>query len=278
MTRLDGEWLLTGAAGQIGGILRTGLRPVVPGLRLLDIKPLTAESPNERVYSLDLQDLPGLTEAMAGVQGVIHLAGIADEADFRDLTEVNIVGTYHVFEAARRASVARVIFASSNHVTGYYPTTVPVVPDMPVRPDGFYGVSKVAGEAVARLYADKFGLEVACLRIGSCRPRPTEPRHRHTWLSPRDATAAFVAAMSTPDLTYATFYGVSANQLGWWDREAGRAIGYHPSDRAEDHLGGATWEPATDEVQGGVLATAAYTLDRQRPIRTSAIGPNERNR
>ncbi|PWR13597.1 epimerase [Micromonospora sicca] len=267
MTRLDGEWLLTGAAGQIGGILRTGLRSVVQGLRLLDIKPLTADSSSERVYRLDLQDLTGLTEAMAGVQGVIHLAGIADEADFRDLTEVNIVGTYHVFEAARRANVGRVIFASSNHVTGFYPTGVPVGPDMAVRPDGFYGVSKAAGEAVARLYADKFGLEVACLRIGSCLPRPTEPRHRHTWLSPRDATAAFVAAMAAPDLRYTTFYAVSANELGWWDHEPGRALGYHPSESAECHPPGSTWEPATDSVQGGVLATPAYTLDRQRPIR-----------
>ena len=102
----------------------------------------------------------------------MHLGGLADEADFHDLAEVNVVGTFHVLEAARRAGVRRVVYASSNRVSGFYPTATRVDVGMPPRPDGLYAVSKVAGEALARLYADKFGLQVASIRVGSFEGAP----------------------------------------------------------------------------------------------------------
>ena len=135
----------------------------------------------DQVVAADVADLEGLIELVAGRDGVVHLGGIADEADFHDLATVNVVGTYHVLEAARRAGVGRVVFASSNRLTGSYDTDTTVDPAMPPRPDGFYGVSKVAGEALCRLYADKFGLS---------RRRPHRQLRREPELSPARAHLA----------------------------------------------------------------------------------------
>lgn len=260
MTSLEGSrWLVTGAAGRIGIALRGALSAYPLRLVSTDVRAVEAVGEDDETLLLDVADLPALTRTFAGLDGVIHLGGLSDEADFRDLAQINIVGTYHVLEAARRAGVPRVVYASSNRVTGMYPTTTLVDPDMPSRPDGFYGVSKVAGEALCRLYADKFGLSTIALRIGSYENEPGNPRERSTWLSPDDAVRAFVAAMTT-DAATAVFYAVSANTDGWWDRAPGEAIGYRPLDDAADRpVDGLVGEP-----QGGPFAAPAYSLDRMR--------------
>ena len=132
---------------------------------------------------------------------------------------------------------------------------------MPMRPDGLYGVSKAAGEALGRMYAEKFGLKVASLRIGSFEETPRDHRQLSTWLSPADALAAFVAAMTAPNLTYAAIYVSSRNTRGWWELGAGEALGFDPRDDAERHaagLGPVDAQPAP--LQGGSHATAACTL------------------
>jgi len=199
---------------------------------------------------------------------VIHLGAIADEADFHDLAAVNIVGTFHVLEAARRHGIGRVLIASSNHVTGLYPAAATVGPELPVRPDGLYGVTKVAGEALGRLYAEKFGLGVACLRIGSFELEPREPRHIATWLSPADALAAIVAAMTAPGLGYTAFYASSRNTRRWWDLAAGEALGFEPADDGERWAAQLGAPERDGSPQGGPHATAESTLrwltDRRR--------------
>jgi uronate dehydrogenase len=264
-------WALTGAGGRIAGMLRGDLAARVGRLRLLDVVAVAPEHPGEEAAVADLRDQAAVEAAFAGVDGVLHLGAIADEADFHDLAAVNIVGTFHVLEAARRLGVERVVFASSNHVTGLYPTDTVVDPLMAVRPDGLYGVSKVAGEALGRMYAEKFGLRVACLRIGSFERVPREPRHLSTWLSPADALAALLAAMTSPDLTYSAFYVVSRNRRRWWDLAAGEAIGFDPRDDAERYAAGldaATQAAPAGGPQGGPHATAQATLawltDRSR--------------
>lgn len=259
-------WVLTGAAGRIARSLRAGLAGRVTHLRLVDTASVQAEHPGEEVATADIRDQQAMVSALAGAQGVLHLAGIADEADFHDLVDVNIVGTHHVLEAARRNGVRRVVYASSNHVTGFYPTTTIVGPTMETRPDGFYGVSKVAGEALARLYADKFALSVASIRIASFQERPLDERHLSTWLSPADCLSAFLAAMTTPDLTYAAFYAVSHNTRRWWDLSAGQALGFEPHDNAEHFAAGVSIGESTASaaLQGGDYTSAACTLDRQR--------------
>lgn len=255
------RWVITGAAGNIGAALRSALLEQHAILVATDIRPITSSSPHESVAEVDLADFEALVDLFAGADGVVHLGGIADEADFHDLTEANILGTYHVLEAARRTGVRRVVYASSNRLTGSYAAGDHVAADMPPRPDGFYGVSKVAGEALCRLYADKFGMSTISLRIGSYEERPSSAREQRTWLSPADAIRAFVAAMTTTEHT-AVFYAVSANTDGWWDLRAGEAVGFFPQDDA------AIWssrEFLDPEVpQGGKYASAAYSTDYMR--------------
>ena len=93
-------------------------------------------------------------------------------------------------------------------------------------------MSKSFGESLGRLYADKYGLEVACLRIGTFEERPREARHLSTWLSHRDAVSLFAACLSAP-LRFEIVYGMSANTRSWWSGEAGARLGYHPQDDAE---------------------------------------------
>lgn len=255
------RWVVTGAAGTIGSALRVALEEEGVDLVSTDIRPVSPVGPEDAVSTVDLGDLDSLVELFAGADGVIHLGGLADEADFHDLADVNIVGTYHVLEAARRAEVPRVVYASSNRLTGMYPAGEHVSPDMPPRPDGFYGVSKVAAEALCRLYADKFGISTVSVRIGTYEQRPSSAREQRTWLSPADAVRAFLAAMTTSAHT-AVFYAVSANAERWWDLDAGAAIGFVPQDDA------AEWS-AQEQVdarmpQGGIYASAEYSTDRMR--------------
>ncbi len=122
----------------------------------------------------------------------------------------------------------------------------------PVRPDSDYGASKAFGEALARMYVDKFGLEVVCLRIGSFRPRPRMARELSTWLSPADMTRLTLAALQAPDVGFEVVYGVSANRRSWWSPEPGLRIGYEPQDDAEAYAAELDGDPGP--LQGGEFA------------------------
>ncbi|MFD3443225.1 NAD-dependent epimerase/dehydratase family protein [Microbacteriaceae bacterium 4G12] len=262
MTTIAGtRWVVTGAAGNIGSALRAALLELQVDLVSTDLRSTAPIGPGDSVVPMDLADLESLVDLFQGVDGVIHLGGIADEADFHDLAEVNIVGTYHVLEAARRAGTPRVVYASSNRVTGMYRAGDHVSPQMPPRPDGFYGVSKIAGEALCRLYSDKFGVSTISLRIGSYEKQPTSARDQRTWLSPADAVRAFLAAMTTAEAT-TVFYAVSANSDRWWNLDDGVAAGYLPEDDAAQW--GAPEPIGTTTPQGGTYATPCYSTDRMR--------------
>jgi nucleoside-diphosphate-sugar epimerase len=138
-----------------------------------------------------------------------------------------------VFEAARRAGVPRVVFASSNHAAGFHPTVDPVGDDLPPRPDTFYGVGKVTGEALGSLYHDRYGLDVVCLRIGTCRGRPTDARALATWLSPDDCGRLVDAALTCRAPGFRVVWGVSANTRRRWALAGAHEIGYRPRDDAE---------------------------------------------
>jgi uronate dehydrogenase len=249
--------LITGAAGKIGRSLRSGLRPYYPMLRLVDIAPQRPAEPGEEVITLDLNDRLATEAAMKDVNVVIHLAAIRREMSFDDILAGNITTTYSVFEAARRSDVRRVIYASSHHVTGFYSRTETVGPEDPVRPDSFYGVSKVFGEALGRLYAEKYGLEVVCLRIGSFVKRPTEFNHLSTWLSPRDCLQLVRCCLEATAVGFTIVYGVSANTRSWWKNDAAVRLGYYPTDNAEEFVAqleeSAPEAPVTlaDQLQGG---------------------------
>jgi len=239
--------LITGAAGRIGTILRKGLRNRFDVLRLLDTSTLGSAQPGEELVTADVRDLSAMVEAMDGVDAVAHLAGIPYEDTFERILETNIVGTYHVFEAARRQGCSRVVLASSLHVTGFYEAAEHIGPDVPLRPDSFYGVGKAFAENLGRLYADKYAIKVVCLRLGTVADRPTTARHLSTWLSPRDAVELFYCALTAPNVGYTVAYGASANKRGWWDLSSAERLGYRPADDAEQ------W---ASEVEGAAIADA----------------------
>jgi uronate dehydrogenase len=222
--------LITGAAGRVGTVLRAGLPDLGHKLRLLDLRPIPDEPD---AITADIHDAPALAAAMDGVSAVVHLAGLPREASWAATLESNIDSTYRVFEAARRAGVPRIVYASSNHAVGFTPRRQLAGVDIPPRPDTLNGLSKVFGEALGRLYVDKYGMRVACLRIGSCFPKPSTVRQLSTWISPADTVRLVHAALTAPNLKYAVLYGVSANSRGWWDLAPGRALGFDPVDDAE---------------------------------------------
>jgi NAD(P)-dependent dehydrogenase (short-subunit alcohol dehydrogenase family) len=226
--------LITGAAGRIGTMLRGRLARPGRGLRLLDRVPVADPGPGEEAVRADVTDLPALIEASRGADAIVHLGGLAGEDSWQQISAINIQGTFNVFEAARAAGVPRVVFASSNHAVGFRDRSIAPVPhDAFFAPDTYYGVSKVAGEALAALYANRYGLDAICLRIGSCFDRPSTTRMLSTWLSPDDAGRLVEAALTAPKPGFRVVWGISANTRGWFDLAAGRELGYHPEDDAE---------------------------------------------
>ena len=236
--------LITGAAGLIGDALRQALRGAYPLLRLTDIRPLTAARAGEECARADLHDFAAVAAAMRGIDCVVHLGGVPKEGPWEVVLDANIAGTYNVFEAARLAGVKRVVFASSNHVIGFYRTGRTVGTDEPPRPDSRYAVSKVFGEALGRLYADKHGMSVACLRIGSFRERPQDARQLATWISPRDMAQLVRCAIDAPPYDFIVLYGVSANTRSRWDNSEAQHIGYRPRDNAEEYAAQLALPPA----------------------------------
>ncbi|MFD6697909.1 MULTISPECIES: NAD-dependent epimerase/dehydratase family protein [unclassified Microbacterium] len=251
--------LYTGANGRMAVVIREALSAKFDEVVLFVRTAPTRLFPGETVVTGDLRDLSALQRAVDDVDVIIHLGGIADESSFAEILSSNIEGTYNVLEAARLGGVRRVVFASSNHVTGFYPVTERIDADQPVRPDSYYGVSKVFGEALGRLYHDKWGLEIINLRIGSCRPAPEDRRQLRIWLSHRDAAQLFERAVLATEIGYLTLYGASANASGYWNNSAGEAaLGYMPQDSAEDHAGLVSTADVEYYHQGGQYAGANY--------------------
>jgi uronate dehydrogenase len=226
--------LITGAAGRIGTMLRPRLATAGRVLRLLDAAEIIA-GPGEEAVRADVTDLAAMTSACAGVSAVVHLAGIAAEAPWEQIAQANIGGTYVAFEAARRAGVPRVVYASSNHAVGYTPSSAFPAADYAFpAPDSYYGVSKVAGEALASLYHHRYGMDAICLRILTCADRPRTVRALSTWLSPDDAGRLFEACLTADRPGFRVAYGVSRNTRGGWVSLAeAESLGFHPRDDAE---------------------------------------------
>ena len=227
--------LITGAAGKIGKAPRAGLRGLYPVIRLSDIAPLGHAAPGEEVSQVDIRDLAAVEKSMTEIDCVVHLAGISEEDAWDQILPMNIEGCYNVFEAAHRQGVKRVIFASSNHVVGFHRRERFLDNTVQPRPDSRYGVSKVFGEAIGRLFADKHGLSVACLRIGTFRvpDRPSEARQLLTWISHRDMLQLVRRCIDHPHYHFVVVYGVSNNLRGRWDNINAKFLGYQPEDDAE---------------------------------------------
>jgi uronate dehydrogenase len=164
---------------------------------------------------------------------VVHLAGIPDEASLPDSLTSHVVSTAALLEAMVAHGVRRMVYASSNHAVGMTPRSERLGTDVRPRPDTFYGVAKVAAEAVLSLYADRHGIDAVACRIGSFLERPESRRNLSTWLSHDDCVRMVEAALTAPSPGFAVLYGISRNTRAWWDLQPGRALGFEPQDDAE---------------------------------------------
>src|SRR5437870_7304963 len=212
--------LVTGATGDIGTRLRKLLKGVYPNLRLSDIKPPADLAADETFIKADLASIAEVERAVAGVHGIVHLGGFSVEGPWDTILNSNIIGTYNLFEAARRHGVERVVFASSNHAVGFYPRARHIGTDASVRPDSRYGVSKAFGEAIAALYAYKHGLRTTSIRIGNFADLPVDRRRLSIWIAPEDLAQLIRIGLEHADIRCEIFYGISDNARGWWDNSS----------------------------------------------------------
>ncbi|WP_110182802.1 NAD-dependent epimerase/dehydratase family protein [Nocardioides solisilvae] len=228
--------LVTGAAGSIGQVLLPGLAAAGHEVVGLDLVP-APEGVDVAWHTGDCTD-PDAVDAVFAAQpldAVVHLAGHPDELDLPGSLTSHVVTTAALLDSCVAHRVGRFVYASSNHAVGRTPRTDCVGVDARPRPDTFYGVGKVAAEAVMSLYADRYGLDAVACRIGSFLPRPTTARHLSTWLSHDDCVRMVEAALTTRAPGFAVLYGISANTDAWWDLEPGRVLGYEPQDDAASY-------------------------------------------
>ena len=253
--------LITGAAGDVG----THLRRELAGryvLRLSDIRPLKAKGAGEEFLRGDCANLADMLRVTKGVDAIVHLGGFSVEGPWQTILRANIVGTYNLFEAARRNGVRRIVFASSNHAVGFYRRDETIDHRVVAKPDSRYGVSKAFGESLGSLYADKYGMEVVCLRIGNVAPLPVDKRRLSIWLSPRDLAQLVSIAIDRPGLRFEIVYGVSGNARSWYHNANAEGLGYRPQDDSEflaeevlaNEKPGA--DPRTEMFQGGTFIVA----------------------
>jgi uronate dehydrogenase len=225
--------LLTGAAGGLGQALRPRLKANCQVLRSADRVAFGLADEQEELVLAELADASAVMAMMKDVDAVVHLGGVSTEAAFEPILQANIIGMYNLYEAARKQGVRRIIFASSNHVMGYYKQSETINASHPPRPDGLYGVSKAFGEDLSRFYFDRYGIETACVRIGSSFPEPKDRRMLASWLSYDDLHRLITACLTTPVLGHSIVYGTSKNAVSWYDNDQAKHIGYHPQDSSD---------------------------------------------
>lgn len=249
--------LLTGAAGGVARFLRTELAGHYD-LRLSDRVILEDLGDNESFVAADLADMEAVRRAVEGVDAIIHLGAFSVEGSWETILHANIEGTYNIYEAARHAGVRRIVFASSNHAVGFYERSKTIDHSVYPRPDSRYGLSKVFGEALASLYADKYGVTSLCIRIGNVDEKPCDVRLLSIWISPRDLAQVVSIGIEHPEIRFEIVYGMSNNACTWWDNTNARRLGYRPADRGEEHaaevlasFSAQTGDAVADRHQGG---------------------------
>ncbi len=251
--------LITGANGGLGSVCRQRLPHLAKSVRLSARRDLGDAAAHEEIVYCDLTDKAGVETMVEGCDGIVHMGGQSLEAPWETIRAANIDGMFNLYEAARKASVQpRIIFASSNHAIGYHRQRTRLDANSRTRPDGLYGVSKVFGEALASMYHDKFGIETACIRIGSSFPEPKNHRMLSTWLSYDDLISLIECIFRVPILGCPIIYGASDNSAGWWDNGEVAYLGWRPKDNAETYraqLEATQSPPPQDDVnaiyQGG---------------------------
>lgn len=262
--------LVTGAAGGVGQAIRPHLSKLARHVRLSDIETLDNAEKHEEIVTCDLSDADAVEKLVSDCDGIIHLGGISVEKPWEGILQANIIGTYNLYEAARKQGKPRIVFASSNHTIGFYERSTRIDSQVPRRPDSLYGVSKCFGEDLASLYFDKFAIETLSVRIGSCFPKPKDTRMLATWLGVEDFVALLERAFVAPKLGYTVVYGASGNAEQWWDNRHAQFLGWAPQESSapwraevEAEAAKAPQDPTDPAVvyQGGKFVTLGHPDD-----------------
>ena len=261
--------LITGASGDVGTHLRRELAGKYT-LRLSDIKPVKKLAAGETSVRGDVARLSDMLRATKGVDAIVHLGGFSVEGPWNEILRANIIGCYNVFEAARRNGVKRILFPTSNHATGFYRRDETIDHRVYPKPDSRYGVSKVFGEQLGSLYADKYGLQVFCIRIGNVNPAPVDKRRLSLWISPRDLAQLVQIGIEHPGHPLRDRVRCLGQQRSWYDNSNAQRLGYQPQDDSEPYAAEvlAKEKPAADPraelYQGGSFVSAEIGGDPNR--------------
>ncbi len=252
--------LITGATGDVGSHLRRELASKYR-LRLSDRRSLEGKTKNEIFMKADISKMSDALRITKGVDAIIHLGGYSVEGGWGAILQANIIGCYNVFEAARRNGVKRIIFPTSNHAVGFYRRDRTIDHKVYPKPDSRYGVSKVFGEALGSLYADKYGMEMFMVRIGNVHPFPLDKRRLSIWFSPRDLAQLISIGIDHPGIKFEIVYGVSGNKRSWYDNSNAVRLGYQPQDDAEAFAEEVLkkekpGDPVAELHQGGIFTVA----------------------
>ena len=251
--------LITGAAGDVGTHLRRELAKKYR-IRASDLRSLKKIG-GETYARADVSKMADALRITKGVDAIVHLGGYSVEGPWEGILSANIVGCYNVFEAARCNGVKRIIFPTSNHAVGFYKRSQTIDHRVYIKPDSRYGVSKVFGEALGSLYADKYGMQFLMIRIGNVNPAPIDKRRLSIWISPRDIAQLVTIGIEHPEIKFEIVYGISANKRAWYDNANAFRLGYKPQDDSETYAAEVLakekrGDPTAEIYQGGVFCVA----------------------
>ncbi|RKR74677.1 NAD-dependent epimerase/dehydratase family protein [Frondihabitans australicus] len=257
--------VITGGSSTIATAIRPRLAREGREIVLLDVvPPRDAVRSGETFAEVSVLEPAPLAEALAGADLVVHLAGHPDGLEWADILRLNVDGTQKCLEAAHSVGVQRVLLASSNHAVGYNRAQdLAGVPVPAPRPDSYYGVGKVALEALGSLFADRFGMTIVSARIGSFFDEPRAGRPLATWVSPGDIARLVEAVAVLDEPGHRIVWGMSRNFPGWFDLSEGLAIGFSPSD---DSLAWAEAHGVIDSVPSGDVYEGGEMIDEGYPL------------
>ena len=268
--------LITGATGDVGTHLSRELAGKYK-LRLSDKRALKPPK-GQNFLKADISKMADAMRITKGVDAIVHLGGYSVEGPWEGILQANIIGCYNVFEAARRNKVKRILFATSNHAVGFYRRDQPIDHRVYIKPDSRYGVSKVFGEALGSLYADKYGMEIFMMRIGNVNPKPIDKRRLSIWFSPRDLAQLVAIGIDHPDIRFEIVYGISRNKRAWYDNSNAFRLGYKPQDDSEVFAQEILQKekPSDDAIaeahQGGIFCTAEDVPNPAAPKKPTSKG------
>lgn len=263
--------LVTGAAGSVAGMVRPYLLKKFGELVLSDRRPVADMAPGETFRPAELGDRAAVEAMLDGIDGVVHLGGQPmdmTDGPWEQLLPEMVSNLHLFYETCRKKGVQRIVYSSSVHATGFYPTTRRIGIDHRLRPDGFYGVCKAAGEALSSLYADKYGLRTLSARIGNVNLEPIDERRLSIWVHPEDLAQVCIIGLEHPGIHNQIVWAASDNVRGWWDNREAFDLGYRPKHRSEDYaakaLAATVKDPIGDQFQGGGYCSDDFDGDEER--------------